>query len=1661
MFFTVVLSSVFIRLSDQEDLSFWVDFIQKDKMKKLFTLCTCMFLGIVLQAQQEFSEAPVNPAFRKYLDKKEKGMVSVKTAEGYYYGWVPSPVRPVTRSGVALKSKDFPSVYDLRDLGGVTSVKDQGACGSCWAFATYGSMESRWLLEGYGTYDLSEDHLNNCHGFDFLPCEGGSLFISAAMLTRGYGPMSEADDPYSGTADNTCPSGLTPVAYVWDVWWNDTSRAAVKQALMDYGALFASIYMHQPSYENINHTYFYGGPGDESDGGGGHGVVLVGWDDEKITAADHPGAWIVKNSWGNGWGESGYFYMSYEDSVGFYSVGILPERVEYDPNLTISGYDDLGWVTSVGYGDGEDYALVRMMPSADQQVQHIGTYAAVPGTVISLEVYDDFDGDTLTNLLGSIPDQTCSHFGHHVFDLNDPFDIAAQNDYYIRVTYATGSEYPIPMECYEEGYSTNVEISDSGHCWISNRGRSWLPLGKGLVEYDVCVKAYGMIGAESMSANFTARPVEGIVPLAVEFEEQATGNVTSWEWDFNNDGSTDATEQNPTWVYDSPGSYTVRLVVSDGVSRDTCIKENYIRAVDKLGYGWIAYSVLANTNTGPAIVGRDGALINIGNAQEDFIAGADWAYDQWFGVGYYSGDLVSIDTTTGVLRRVGPLGLDTGQPNGLAYDVSTDRMYLNTSRDLYEVDLYTGYLQKVGEIVSSGTIIGMACDSAGHLYGVDIDEDQLYAINKSTGAGTLIGPLGISLDYAQDIAFDRNENILYGTLYLSNEAKATGEAAPVGSSGKAQGGGLYTIDVSSGQATLSAGFGAEVTGFAIPHGMNYSGGLRANFSADTIAGEAPLTVQFTDRSHGNITRWSWDFDGDGQEDASGQNPSFQYMTAGSYTVSLTVGDGTTSHTETKTNYIRVEGLPDCSWDFDASPYIMNFEDTDDLSGWTIIDANADGNTWQFIDDSGPDNTGCAMYSWSLGPADDWLVSRCFDLEGGQNYEVSFYYKAAAQSFPEKLKVFYGEEDDPQALINLVVDLGTIDNTSFLKSASIVSITDSARYYFGWYACSDADMYNLYVDSIMIRKTGSTPLKAAFTASPTQGAAPLRVEFTDQSTGNINSREWDFDGDGIMDATGPAPVYEYTEEGTYTVSLVVSDGTFYDTLTRVDYIQVLEVDKLGYAWDALSFSEQTSEGPVYIGISGEVINLSGNTDNIILSADWAQGKWVGCDAATNNLVTIDTLNGALTVIGKMALSLPTGFAWDVTTGRFYVMDFDDTGSFLYQVDTADAGLVLVGEVLTDALVIGMAFDNEGTLYGINYEDDVLYEINKTTGAASEIGSLGIYVDVFRDLAYDRKNDVLYGTLSLYEGAKNAVLFNLDEKGTKSAGGLYEINMETGQATLLHAFEDVVSGFAIPHSLEAMEEVSADFIAEPTQGYAPLSVQFTDRSSGEITSWWWDFDGDGTNDSELSDPEYEYSATGDYSVRLIVGNGAMRDTLIRAGYITVQETVSADFEADVTSGTVPLTVNFQDLSKGDIVSWNWDMDGDGTWDDTHQNCSHTYDAAGTYSVTLEVTDGLQTHSKSRVDYITVEETTSLEDILAGEQVVVYPNPLTDQTIIQVAEDYQVEKVVLARLNGQVMATWANPDIRSNRISIDFSSFPQGVYLLKIHLENEIVSLRLVVN
>ncbi|AKB36577.1 cell surface protein [Methanosarcina siciliae C2J] len=171
--------------------------------------------------------------------------------------------------------------------------------------------------------------------------------------------------------------------------------------------------------------------------------------------------------------------------------------------------------------------------------------------------------------------------------------------------------------------------------------------------------------------------------------------------------------------------------------------------------------------------------------------------------------------------------------------------------------------------------------------------------------------------------------------------------------------------------------------------------------------------------------------------------------------------------------------------------------------------------------------------------------------------------------------------------------------------------------------------------------------------------------------------------------------------------------------------------------------------------------------------------------------------------------------------------------------------------------------------------------------------------------------------------------------------------------------------------------ADFTAAPTSGDAPLEVNFTDISTGTVSSYAWDFNNDGTIDSEEKNPSYIYTSAGTYTVNLTVANAEGNDSEVKTDYITVSESSTptepvAAFTADVTNGTVPLTVNFTDQSTGSPSSWTWNF-GDNT-SATEQNPSHTYTSAGTYTVNLTVISESGNSSEVKADYITVSESST---------------------------------------------------------------------------------------
>ncbi len=239
----------------------------------------------------------------------------------------------------------------MRDYGRVTPVRDQGRYGTCWAFASLGALATTGMPRRSEIY--STDHMTLCNSYNLDINRGGENTMSIAYLAAWKGPVFEKDDPYG---DGVSDSSLEAVLHLEEALViNEKDVETIKSAIYRYGAIETSLYLQMEYVDSVSqyyseekHSYYYDG-----DEGPNHDVVIVGWDDnypkENFTMQPaENGAFICKNSWGEAFGEDGYFYVSYYDknicqqSVVYTRVG----RVEIFDHIYQS--DHLCWVGQMG-----------------------------------------------------------------------------------------------------------------------------------------------------------------------------------------------------------------------------------------------------------------------------------------------------------------------------------------------------------------------------------------------------------------------------------------------------------------------------------------------------------------------------------------------------------------------------------------------------------------------------------------------------------------------------------------------------------------------------------------------------------------------------------------------------------------------------------------------------------------------------------------------------------------------------------------------------------------------------------------------------------------------------------------------------------------------------------------------------------------------------------------------------------------------------------------------------------------------------------------------------------------------------------------------------------------------------------------------------------------
>jgi hypothetical protein len=301
---------------------------------------------------------------------------------------------------------ELPTVFDWRAHEGTTPVTNQGGCGSCWAFAAVAQLESFARIYDSRILDLSEQAVIDCnpHGAD---CSGGWV-ESAYYVFWDYGAVAEACVPYEASDGHPCTeTSCEPLAKIGPTYYDVPKTVTdIKQAIYDYGPVTTYFHVQDNFYD-----YSYGCYNSDSSAQPNHAMLIVGWDDSQCGGS---GAWIVKNSWGPGWGIDGYAYIGYGIcSIGEGSVYVpdyIPSTVFVNvisPNggeeLDVDEEFEITWVTSrevpdsisvlasLNGGTSYDSTLVSGLPGT--AVSYIWTVPEWPVRSMRIKVVAYFNGD--------------------------------------------------------------------------------------------------------------------------------------------------------------------------------------------------------------------------------------------------------------------------------------------------------------------------------------------------------------------------------------------------------------------------------------------------------------------------------------------------------------------------------------------------------------------------------------------------------------------------------------------------------------------------------------------------------------------------------------------------------------------------------------------------------------------------------------------------------------------------------------------------------------------------------------------------------------------------------------------------------------------------------------------------------------------------------------------------------------------------------------------------------------------------------------------------------------------------------------------------------------------------------------------------------------------
>jgi len=660
----------------------------------------------------------------------------------------------------------------------------------------------------------------------------------------------------------------------------------------------------------------------------------------------------------------------------------------------------------------------------------------------------------------------------------------------------------------------------------------------------------------------------------------------------------------------------------------------------------------------------------------------------------------------------------------------------------------------------------------------------------------------------------------------------------------------------------------------------------ADFEADTTSGTVPLTVQFTDLSRNIPISWAWSIEGTENTDyqyvdstsSTSQNAKVQFLKTGTYDVSLTATNAGGSGTETKTGYIAV----------------------------TAPAQNID-----------------------------------FAIAGNVNTVPN---TAVFAREPNAIRIFNVKNQGTHTATDIVVRVFASDvdsGTTAIAETTIASLAGGAQTTLN---LVDPTLRNLAGGDItytavvdpdnLIYETDETNNEKSSTPRPLVYNGYKGKRFWEGASDITTKKTYDLNGD-IAYSTQPASAYKGVG-WTGRTETWTSAGLSIPTGATVEK-----------AWLFISYNWDTTPS----GLPDWTTTFNGNALTITPGSPYTDKPNFGDYAEYKyGLYVVDVTNLYVKNGDNILVMTPN-------SGNSQAI-FPSTLAVIYSDPSETRKQIFINEE-SDNLAVSESS------YATNMTEATAYA--PFTGMAIDTTQVQTAtLHSFAANAGPNEGNLLWNGAILasnaWQGTASTASALVFDVTTHLTGTGDEAGIQGTQSGGMTAIQQIL---VIEYTATAP---TAAFSAEPLSGDAPLEVIFIDESTGDITSWSWDF-GDGGTSTEQN-PGHQYTTMGTYTVTLTVTGPGGSDEETKTDHITVTPAAVvpvAAFSSGVQTGTAPLTVQFTDESIGDISGWSWDFGDGGT--SAEQNPSHQYTTVGTYTVTLTVTGPGGSDEETKTDYIQV--------------------------------------------------------------------------------------------